>query len=76
LSSGRRGAVPRHRTLRTTLDWSYDLLPEPEQRLLHHLAIFAAGFTLPAAAAVVDDADGIEARVAYGISPTSPIRAL
>ena len=68
LSSGRRAAVPRHRTLRTTLDWSYDLLPEPEQRLLRHLAIFAAGFTLPAAAAVVDDADGIEAQVAYGIS--------
>jgi len=68
LTSGRRAAVPRHRTLRTTLDWSYDLLPEPEQHLLRHLAIFPAGFTLRAAAAVVDDADGIESRVAYGIA--------
>jgi predicted ATPase len=67
LTSGRRAAVSRHRTLRTTLDWSYDLLPELERRLLRHLAIFAAGFTLPAAAAVVDDVDGVESRVAHGI---------
>jgi predicted ATPase len=68
LTSGRRAAVPRHRTLRTTFDWSYDLLPEPEQRLLRHLAIFPAGFTLPAAAAVVNDVDDIESRVTYGIT--------
>src|SRR5262252_3467323 len=68
LTSGRRAAVPRHRTLRTTLDWSYDLLPELERRLLRHLAVFPAGFTLPAAAAVVDDVDGIESRVAHGIT--------
>ena len=68
LTSGRRAAVPRHRTLRTTLDWSYDLLSEPERRLLRHLAIFPAGFTLPAAAAVVDDLDGLEARVVHGIT--------
>src|SRR5499427_1970972 len=67
LTSGRRAALPRHRTLRMTLDWSYDLLSEPERRLLRHLAIFPAGFTLPAAAAVVDDLDGIEARVAHGV---------
>jgi predicted ATPase/DNA-binding winged helix-turn-helix (wHTH) protein len=68
LTSGRRAPVPRHRTLRTTLDWSYDLLPEPERRLLRHLAIFAGGFTLPAAAAVVDDLDGIQSRVARVIT--------
>jgi predicted ATPase len=68
LTSGRRAAIPRHRTLRATLDWSYDLLPEPERRLLRHLAIFSAGFTLPAAAAVVDDVDGIESRVPEGIA--------
>jgi predicted ATPase/DNA-binding winged helix-turn-helix (wHTH) protein len=68
LSSGRRAAIPRQRTLRATLDWSYDLLPEPEKRLLRHLAIFSGGFTLPAAAAVVDDAGGIESRVAAGIT--------
>jgi predicted ATPase/DNA-binding winged helix-turn-helix (wHTH) protein len=68
LTSGRRAPVPRHRTLRTTLDWSYDLLSEPEQRLLRHLAIFTAGFTLPAAAAVVNDVDGIESRVVCDVT--------
>jgi predicted ATPase len=68
LSNGRRATIPRHRTLRATLDWSYDLLPEPEQRLLRHLAVFSGGFTLPAAAAVVDDIDGLEPRVADGIA--------
>lgn len=60
LTSGRRASIPRHRTLGTTLDWSYDLLPETERRLLRHLAVFPAGFALPAAAVVVDDVDGIE----------------
>jgi predicted ATPase/DNA-binding winged helix-turn-helix (wHTH) protein len=55
LTGGRRTALPRHQTLRATLDWSYELLPEREQRLLRHLAIFAAGFTLEAATAVVGD---------------------
>ena len=68
LTSGRRTAVPRHRTLRATLDWSYELLSEPERRLLRRLAVFPAGFTLPAAAAVVDNVDGIESRLAYGIT--------
>jgi predicted ATPase/DNA-binding winged helix-turn-helix (wHTH) protein len=67
LLSGRRAALPRHRTLRAALDWSYDLLPESERRLLRHLAIFPAGFTLAAAAAVVNDGHGIEACVAHGI---------
>jgi predicted ATPase/DNA-binding winged helix-turn-helix (wHTH) protein len=68
LASGRRVTIPRHRTLRATLDWSYDLLPEPEQRLLRHLAIFSGGFTLPAAAAVVSGADVVEPRIADGIA--------
>ena len=37
------------------LDWSYELLSEAEQRLLRHLAIFSGGFTIEAAAAVVND---------------------
>jgi predicted ATPase/DNA-binding winged helix-turn-helix (wHTH) protein len=52
LAGGRRTALPRHQTLRAALDWSYELLPEPEQRLLRRLSIFPAGFTLEAAAAV------------------------
>ena len=56
LTSGRRTALPRQQTLRATIDWSYDLLPEPERRLLRHLAVFVGGFTLEAAAAVVEGA--------------------
>jgi non-specific serine/threonine protein kinase len=56
LSGGRRTALPRHQTLRATLDWSYELLPEEERRLLRQLAAFPAGFTWEAAAAVADEA--------------------
>ena len=52
LTSGRRTAIPRHRTLRAALDWSYQLLSKEEQRLLRHLAVFPAGFTFEAAQAV------------------------
>ncbi len=55
LTSGRRTAVPRHRTLRALLDWSFELLPELERMLLCRLAIFSGGFTLDAAAAVMND---------------------
>ena len=46
LTSGRRTALPRQQTMRATIDWSYELLPELERRLLRHLAVFAGGFTL------------------------------
>jgi predicted ATPase/DNA-binding winged helix-turn-helix (wHTH) protein len=52
LMGGHRTAMPRHQTLRATLDWSYELLAEPERIVLRHLAIFAGGFTLQAASAV------------------------
>jgi len=52
LTSGRRTALPRHQTLRAALDWSYELLPPDEQRLLCHLAIFPGAFTFEAAEAV------------------------
>jgi predicted ATPase/transcriptional regulator with XRE-family HTH domain len=52
LTGGARDALPRQRTLRATLDWSYDLLSEPEQALLDRLAVFAGGWTLAAAEAV------------------------
>jgi predicted ATPase/DNA-binding winged helix-turn-helix (wHTH) protein len=55
LTGGRRTALPRHQTLRATLDWSYELLSETEQCLLRRLGIFAAGFTLEAANAVMSD---------------------
>jgi predicted ATPase/class 3 adenylate cyclase len=45
LAGGRRGAVKRHQTLRATIDWSYDLLDQAQQRLLARLAVFAGGCT-------------------------------
>ena len=67
LVAGRRTALPRHRTLRATLDWSYELLPEAERLLLRRLAIFAGGFTLEAAAAVIEDSENLPS-IADGIS--------
>src|SRR5207248_5147856 len=60
LAGGRRTAMPRHQTLRATLDWSYELLTEPERVVLRRLAIFPGGFTLQAASAVAAG-DGIAA---------------
>ncbi len=55
LTSGRRTALPRHKTLRATFDWSYGLLSSSEQVVLRRLAIFAGGFTLEAAGVIVAD---------------------
>jgi predicted ATPase/class 3 adenylate cyclase/tetratricopeptide (TPR) repeat protein len=52
LAGGHRSAVKRHQTLRAAIDWSYELLSEPEQRMLDRLSVFAGGFTLKAAEAV------------------------
>jgi predicted ATPase/class 3 adenylate cyclase len=41
-----RGVDPRQQTLRATIEWSYDLLDEEEQRLFARLAVFAGGCTL------------------------------
>jgi predicted ATPase len=49
LTAGSRTAIPRHQTLRATIDWSYELLTEPERALLRRLSVFAGGFTLEAA---------------------------
>ena len=63
LGGGRRPLVPRHRTMRATLDWSYALLSSAEQTVLYRLTVFAGGFSLAAAAAVVSDADLGEEKV-------------
>ncbi len=67
LIQGRRTALPRHQTLRATLDWSYELLPEPERRMLRLLAVFPAGFTLEAAIAVISDAEADASTIVEGI---------
>jgi len=58
LLTGGRG---RHQTLRSTIDWSYDLLPENERALFRRLSVFAGGFDLQAMEAICGDSlDTIE----------------
>ncbi|MGA7354420.1 MAG: helix-turn-helix domain-containing protein, partial [Candidatus Cybelea sp.] len=52
LAGGERTALPRQQTMRATIDWSYDLLSSPEQRVFERLSIFAGGCTLTSAQAV------------------------
>jgi predicted ATPase len=59
LTGGRRTAVERHQTLRATVDWSYSLLSEPEQRLFARLSVFPGGFGADDAVAVVAG-DGLD----------------
>lgn len=51
LASGPRTALPRHQTLRALIDWSWDLLDEPERRMLTAVAIYPAGIAVGDAAA-------------------------
>jgi predicted ATPase/DNA-binding SARP family transcriptional activator len=55
LTSGTRTAEARQQTLRATVDWSYALLSELEQKVFNRLSVFQGGWTLTAAEAVVSD---------------------
>ena len=46
LTGGRRTALPRQQTLRAAIDWSFELLAEPERTLLRRASVFAGGFNL------------------------------
>jgi predicted ATPase/DNA-binding SARP family transcriptional activator len=59
LTGGSRTAMPRHRTLRAVVDWSWDLLTGPERTLAERLAVFPGGVT-PQSAAAVHDGSAIE----------------
>ena len=52
LAGGERTALPRQQTMHAAIDWSYELLAHPEQRLFERLAVFAGGCTIDAASAV------------------------
>src|SRR5207302_11458071 len=65
LTAGSRTASPRQQTLQATLDWSYELLSEPERALLRRLSVFAGSFTL----------EGAEAVCAFGAAPGSQLPA-
>jgi predicted ATPase/DNA-binding SARP family transcriptional activator len=58
LRGANRSAVPRHRTLRAAIEWSYELLTTPERDAFAQLSLFAGGFALEAAEAVVRVAAG------------------
>lgn len=57
LTGGARTALPRQKTLQASIEWSYDLLTEPEKAILRRLAVFAGGFSLDAAEAVVAEGE-------------------
>jgi non-specific serine/threonine protein kinase len=57
LTGGSRTALPRQQTLRSLIDWSYDLLSEPERLLFCQLPVFVGGWSLEAAEAVCPELD-------------------
>jgi tetratricopeptide (TPR) repeat protein len=60
LAGGGRTLDPRQQTLRATVDWSWDLLEEPDRRLWRRLSVFSGGWTV-AAAEEVCGGDGLDA---------------
>jgi predicted ATPase len=83
LARGARDAEERHRTLRTTIGWSYDLLDQPARRFFEALSVFTGGFSLEGAAAVGEpgaDVEGLLATlvdaslVTTGPSPVAGVR--
>jgi len=73
-SGGARDLPSRQRTLAATLDWSYDLLTDAEQRLFRHLGVFTGGFSLEAVEAVAggDVLDALENLVAQSLVQVQP----
>lgn len=59
LEGAAHDSVPRHATMRDTIEWSYKLLNEREQRLFRRMSVFAGGCALRAAEAVCNDAGDI-----------------
>jgi predicted ATPase/class 3 adenylate cyclase len=60
LTGGSRNAMPRQQTLQAAVDWSFDLLHEPERETLRRLSVFAGGFELEGAEAICADG-GVDA---------------
>ena len=66
LKGGRADALPHHQTLELTIDWSYDMLDEDQQKLFRQLSVFRDGFALAAFAAVGGFEDEYDALDALG----------
>ncbi|MEU8435155.1 BTAD domain-containing putative transcriptional regulator [Streptomyces sp. NPDC029216] len=60
LTGGARTVLPRQQTLRAVVDWSWDLLDEPERAVLRRLSVFAGGCDLEAAEAVCGDGSALD----------------
>jgi predicted ATPase/DNA-binding SARP family transcriptional activator len=66
LAAGHRGVPPRQQTLRATIDWSWDLLTEPERTVLRRVAVHADSFALQAAESICAG-EGITAEDVLGL---------
>jgi predicted ATPase/class 3 adenylate cyclase len=63
LTKGDRTALPHQQTLRTSIDWSYELLSDPERLLLRRLSVFAGGWTLEAAETIAAGGELVQSHV-------------
>ena len=68
LTGGARDLPARQQTLRQAIDWSYELLSEPEQRLFRRLSVFLGGCTLEAVESVCDTKQDLGVDVLDGMS--------
>lgn len=68
LTGGARDLPARQRTIRQAIDWSYDLLSAPEQKLFRRLSVFVGGCTLEAVESVCDTRQDLELDVLDGMA--------
>ena len=73
LTDSSRTALPRHRTLRAAVDWSYGLLLEEERVLFRQLSVFAGGWTLEAAEAICAGESGSDEVEANSLRLCPPV---
>ena len=66
LTRGRRTALPRHRSLNASMEWSYELLDDAERRVLRALSVFPGSFSLTSAAAVAAH-EGLPSSITEGL---------
>lgn len=68
VAADRRDVADRQRSLRRAMDWSYDLLTAGQSDAFERLSVFADGFSLTSASAIVAGTDGVDAGLAATIA--------